>query len=146
MLFRLLGPLEVIDGNHPVRLGAGRQRSLLVLLLLHRNEAVTTDRLIDALWGEAPPPTAAKVLQNQVGQLRRALGDREGQRLQTRGHGYALRVEDGELDLDRFEELVREGAAALERGRRADAAARLREALALWRDPLLAEVAYEAFA
>jgi YVTN family beta-propeller protein len=118
----------------------------MVFLLLHRNEAVTTDRLIDALWGEAPPPTAAKVVQNYVGQLRRALGDREGQRLQTRSRAYALRVEDGELDLDRFDELVRDGAEALERGRLADAAVRLREGLALWHGPPLADVAYDEFA
>src|SRR5204862_7608624 len=95
--FRLLGPLEVTDGNGPVQFGEGRQRSVLVLLLLRRNEAIASERLIDALWGEAPPATAAKVLQNYVGQLRRALDDREGERLQTRGHGYALRIEDGEL-------------------------------------------------
>ena len=80
-----------------------------VLLLLHRNEAVSSDRLIDALWGETPPPTAAKVLQNHIGQLRRALDDREGHRLRTRGHGYLLEVEDGELDLERFERLVGRG-------------------------------------
>src|SRR6188472_4417159 len=102
MEFRLLGPLEVTDGGGVVRLGAGRQRSVLVLLLLHRNEPVSSDRLIDALWGERPPPTAAKVLQNHVGQLRRALDDRAGQRLQTRGRGYLLQVQDGELDVDRF--------------------------------------------
>jgi YVTN family beta-propeller protein len=146
VFFRLLGPLEVTDGNRAIPFGEGRQRSVLVFLLLRRNEAVASDRLVDALWGEAPPPTAAKVLQNYVRQLRRALGDREGQRLQTRGHAYALRVEDGELDLDRFEELVREGGEALEHGHPADAAARLREALALWRGPALADVAYEAFA
>jgi peptide/nickel transport system substrate-binding protein len=146
VLFRLLGPLEVSDGTHSIRLGEGRQRSVLVLLLLHRNEAVASERLIDALWGEAPPARAAKMLQNHVGQLRRALGDGDGQRLQTRGHAYALRVHDGELDLDRFEELVREGGEALERDRPADAATRLRKALALWRGPPLADVAYAAFA
>ena len=88
VLFRLLGPLEVSDGDHALPIGEGRQRAVLVLLLLHRNETVSSDRLIDALWGETPPPTAAKVLQNHVGQLRRALDDREGQRLQTRDHGY----------------------------------------------------------
>ena len=87
MLFRLLGPLEVDDGDRPLPLGEGRHRTVLVLLLLHRNEAVPSERLIDALWGEAPPATAAKVLQNHVSRLRRALGDREGQRLQTRGRG-----------------------------------------------------------
>ena len=146
MRYRLLGPLEVCDGDRPVRFGEGRQRNVLILLLLHRNEAMGSDRLIDALWGESPPATAAKVLQNYIGQLRRALDDREGRRLQTRGRGYAIHVEDGELDLDRFERLVREGGEALARERPADAAARLREALALWRGPPLADVAYEPFA
>jgi YVTN family beta-propeller protein len=146
VLFRLLGPLEVSDGDHPYPLGEGRQRAVLVLLLLHRNEAVSSDRLIDALWGEAPPATVGKVLQNHVRQLRRALDDREGQRLQTRDRGYVLRVQDGELDLDRFDRLVEEGGEALARERPADAAARLREALALWRGPALADVGYEAFA
>jgi DNA-binding SARP family transcriptional activator len=146
VLFRLLGPLEVSDGTDPIRLAEGRQRSVLVLLLLHRNEAVASERLIDALWGEAPPARAAKMLQNHVGQVRRALRDRDGRRLQTRGHAYALQVHEGELDVDRFEELVRAGGEALARGRPANAAARLREALALWRGPPLADVAYEAFA
>jgi YVTN family beta-propeller protein len=146
VLFRLLGPLEVSDGDRPLVLGEGRQRSVLTLLLLHRNEAVASERLIDALWGQEPPARAAKMLQNHIGQLRRALGDRDGRRLQTRGHAYALRVQQGELDLDRFEELVREGGEALGRERPGDAAARLREALALWRGPPLADVAYEAFA
>ena len=146
MLFRLLGPLEVDDGDHPLPLGEGRHRTVLVLLLLHRNEAVPSERLIDALWGEAPPPTAAKVLQNHVSRLRRALGDREGQRLQTRGRGYLLAVDGGEVDVDRFEALVREGGEALADERAADARARLLEALALWRGPPLAEVAYEEFA
>src|SRR5206468_11214638 len=118
----------------------------LVLLLLHRNEALASDRLIDDLWGESPPVTAAKVVQNYVGRLRRALDDREGRRLQTRGHGYAIRVEDGELDIDRFDRLVGEGGRLLARDRPAEAAARLGEALALWRGPPLADVAYEAFA
>ena len=147
MFFCLLGPLEVRDDrDRPVRIGEGRQRSVLVLLLLHRNESIASERLVDALWGAAPPATAAKVLQNHVAQLRRGLGDREGRRLQTHGRAYALRVEPGELDVERFEQLVREGAAALEYDRPAEAAARLREGLALWRGPPLADVAYEDFA
>src|SRR5919197_479376 len=146
MEFRLLGPLEIADGDGTVRLGEGRQRSVLVLLLLHRNEAVSSERLIDALWGERPPATAVKVLQNHVAALRRALGEREGARLQTRGRGYALRVEPGELDVERFERLVRAGSDALSQDEPAQAAARLREALALWRGPALADVAYESFA
>src|SRR3954453_10975775 len=127
-------------------MGEGRQRALLALLLLHRNQPVSSDRLIDALWGEASPPTAAKVLQNNVRALRRALDDPDGRRLQTHGHAYALSVGDGELDVDRFERLVHDGADALADGRPADAATRLRDALALWRGPALADVAYEAFA
>jgi YVTN family beta-propeller protein len=146
VLFRLLGPLEVSDGDDPLPIGEGRQRAVLVLLLLHRNETVSSERLVDALWGETPPPTATKVLQNQVGQLRRALHDREGRRLCTRDHGYMLEVGDDELDIQRFERLVDEGGAALADGRPADAAVRLREALALWRGPALADVAYEEFA
>ena len=147
MRFCLLGPLEVRDDqDHPVRIGEGRQRGVLVLLLLHRNESIASEWLVDALWGEAPPATAAKVLQNHVAQLRRGLGDREGRRLQTHGRAYALRVEPGELDVERFEQLVREGSAALEHDRPAEAAARLREGLALWRGPPLADVAYEDFA
>jgi peptide/nickel transport system substrate-binding protein len=144
--YRLLGPLEVSDGHNPIALGEGRQRSVLTFLLLHRNEAVSSDRLIDALWGDAPPPTAAKVLQNHIGQLRRALDDREGRRLLTQGHAYLLDVDDGELDLDHFERLVADGGKALETDRHAAAALALREALALWRGPPLAGVAYEAFA
>jgi peptide/nickel transport system substrate-binding protein len=144
--YRVLGPLEVSDEHSPLALGEGRQRSVLTFLLLHRNEAVPSDRLIDALWGETPPPTAAKVLQNHIGQLRRALDDRAGRRLLTRGHAYVLEVADGELDLDRFERLVDEGGAALAGDRPAEAAALLREGLALWRGPPLADVAYETFA
>jgi YVTN family beta-propeller protein len=144
--YRLLGPLEISDGDRPLSLGEGRQRSVLTLLLLHRNEAVSSDRLIDALWGDRPPATAAKVLQNHIAQLRRALDDRESRRLVTRGRGYLLEVADGEVDLDRFERLVDEGGGALASDRPADAARLLREALALWRGPPLADVAYEAFA
>jgi DNA-binding SARP family transcriptional activator len=146
MDFRLLGPLEIADRDGIVRLGQGRQRSVLVLLLLHCNEPVSSDRLIDELWGERPPPTAPKVLQNHIGQLRRALGERDAARLETCGHGYVLRVERGELDVERFEQLVRAGSEALSRDEPAAAAARLREALALWRGPALADVAYESFA
>src|SRR5512133_3480311 len=146
MHFRLLGPLEVSNGDDPVRIGAGRQREVLVALLLHRNEVVSNERMIDALWGERFPPTASKVVQNTVGQLRRALDDRSGQRLQTRGHGYVLRVASGELDIDRFEALVKDGGRALADGRPAEAADRVRKALVLWRGPPLEDVAYETFA
>src|SRR4051812_50064957 len=73
MEYRILGPLEVADQDREVLLGGGRQRSVLALLLLHANEVVSSERLIDELWGEAPPPTAAKTIQVYVSQLRKSL-------------------------------------------------------------------------
>ena len=109
MDFRLLGSLEVREGDRAISLGGGKQRALLAILLLHPNEVVSTDRLIEELWGEAPPPTAAKIVQNYVSQLRRALssdGRSDDGVLQTRGRGYSVRIEPGERDVDRFEELA----------------------------------------
>jgi DNA-binding SARP family transcriptional activator len=116
--FRLLGPLEAVVDGTPVQLAAAKPRALLALLLLNRNHVVSTDRLIDELWGDDPPAQATKTIQVYVSQLRKSLG---AERLVTRPPGYLLRVEPGELDLERFEELRREG--------------RLEEALALWRGP-----------
>ena len=106
MDFRILGPLEVRDDGVELSLGGGKQRALLALLLIHPNESLSTDRLIDELWDEQPPPTAAKILQNYVSQLRRVVGD---DRLQTQARGYALRVGPGELDVDRFRQRFEEG-------------------------------------
>ncbi len=143
MEYRILGPLELVDGTTP--LSGGRQRALLALLLIHRNEVLSTERLIDALWGETPPPSAPKALQNAVLQVRRAL--RGGaETLRTEQGGYVLRVAPGELDADRFEALAAQGRAALDAGDPAAAAERLREALALWRGPPLPDLAYEAVA
>jgi DNA-binding SARP family transcriptional activator len=75
MDFRLLGPLEVFEHDRPLALGGVKQRSLLAILLLHANELVSTDRLVDQLWGAAPPATAAKSIQVYVSRLRKALGD-----------------------------------------------------------------------
>jgi DNA-binding SARP family transcriptional activator/ABC-type branched-subunit amino acid transport system substrate-binding protein/streptogramin lyase len=147
MDYRILGPMEVAGRDREVVLGGGRQRSLLAVLLLHPNAVVSSERLIDELWGDSPPPTAAKTVQVYVSQLRKALrdGDAEGPLL-TRGHGYVLRVAPGELDLERFERAVADGRRALERGAPERAAERLREGLALWRGAPLADFAYEAFA
>src|SRR5215212_8114389 len=93
--FRILGPLELVDEGRQVELAGGRQRALLALLLLHANEVVSSDRLIDGLWGERPPATASKVLQNAVSQLRRALGDGL---IVTRAPGYLLQVEPDAID------------------------------------------------
>jgi DNA-binding SARP family transcriptional activator len=140
MDFRILGPLEVWDNDRPVRLSGAKERALLALLLLHANEAVSADRLVDELWGERPPATARKSLQVRVSTLRKALGSDV---LATRDGGYLIRLEAGELDLHRFEALVADARAA----DRPDAAGRLlRSALELWRGPPLSEFAYEAFA
>lgn len=139
MEFRILGPVAAADGDRQITLGGVKQRSLLALLLIHRNEAVSTDRLVDELWGERPPETAQKTVQVYVSHLRKLLGDG---RIETHGHGYALRVEDGELDLDRFEALV-------ERARQEEppaAAATLREALSLFGGEPLQDLAYEPWA
>src|SRR5437870_5067190 len=103
--FRLLGPLEIVVDGRPVRLDAGKPRALLALLLLNRNRAVATDVLVEELWGAAAPARATKTVQVYVSQLRKALGP---ERLATRPPGYELRVEEGELDLDRFEGLAAE--------------------------------------
>lgn len=136
MEFRILGPLEVVDGGTPVVLQRGKQLALLAYLLLHPNELVSADRLIDALWGDRPPPTAAKILQNAVSQLRRALGE---DRLVTQAPGYRFRLEQGELDLHRFEQLAQEG-------RTKGDARVLRDALAIWRGEPFGNLRDEVFA
>jgi predicted ATPase/DNA-binding SARP family transcriptional activator len=141
--FRVLGPLEVLDEGRPVALGSGRQPLLLACLLLGAGEVVSRDRLIEALWGERPQKTARNALQVQVHALRKRLGQ---ERITTEGPGYRLRVEPGELDLERFERLVAQGRSLFAAGDAEAGAASLREALALWRGPAFADVAYEAFA
>ena len=143
MEFRILGPLEVWDNGTEVSLGGPKPRALLAGLLLHPNEVVPTDRLIDELWGEDSPEDAAAALRVNVSRLRRALPP---DLLTTRAPGYVLRVEPDELDLHRFERLVDEGRSLLTRGLAVDASARLQDALSLWRGPALADFAYESFA
>ena len=137
--FRLLGPLEAVDDGKTLPLGSGRQRALLALLLLHRNEVLSVDRIVDALWGGTPPPTAPKIVQVYVSGLRKALGD---DRLTTQRPGYMLRVEPGELDVERVEELRNEAREAKPKR----AAELLRAALATWRGEPLADLAYDSFA
>src|SRR3982750_4615927 len=112
MDYRILGPLEAFDGERSLALGGARQRSVLALLLLHANEAVTRDVIVDELWGEPPPPTAGKVLQNCISALRKELpGGTET--LRTVGTSYALQLTEGQLDRDRFEQGLAKGRAAL---------------------------------
>src|SRR2546429_2733871 len=141
--FRLLGPVEAVVDGRPVALPAAKPRALLAVLLLDRNRVVSVGRLVEDLWGDEPPETATKALQGYVSQLRKALG---ADRLLTKPPGYSLRVEDGELDLDRFEVLAREGRELLGSGESKAAAKRLAEALELWRGTPFAEFESEPFA
>jgi DNA-binding SARP family transcriptional activator len=146
--FRVLGPLEVLSEGEKLRLGGGKQRALLAVLLLHENEVVSSDRLIDLLWGDEAPDTAAKALQVHISQLRKALepaADGAGV-LKTRSPGYVLEIEPDQLDLHRFERLTAEGRRALEAKNPDRAAEKLEAALALWRGPALSDFAYEDFA
>jgi YVTN family beta-propeller protein len=141
--FRVLGSLEVVDRDGPLALGAPKQRALLAVLLLRRGEPVSSDRLIDEVWGDQPPATATKLVHGYVSSLRKVLGDGL---LLTEGRGYVLRVLPGQLDVDRFEALVARGREALEGGDPLTAATVLRDGLAVWRGPALADFAYEPFA
>jgi predicted ATPase/DNA-binding SARP family transcriptional activator len=143
MEFRILGPLEVWDGGREVSLGGPKPRALLALVLLNANKVVPADRLIDELWGEDSPENAAAALRVTVSRLRKALPQNV---LTTRSPGYVVRVEPDALDLQHFERLVDEGRSMLARGLAADASARLRDGLSLWRGPALADFAYETFA
>jgi DNA-binding SARP family transcriptional activator len=149
--FRVLGPLEVVDGERMVSLPQGKERALLAILLVNANAVVSRDRLIDALWGAQPPETAPTALHGLVSQLRRHLGaeaddqSREGL-VVTQPPGYLIRIEQGQLDLDEFERLVDKGRNALIDGSAAEAALLFGRALELWRGPALEGVDYENFA
>jgi predicted ATPase/class 3 adenylate cyclase len=143
MDFRILGPLEALEGTRPVALGGRRRRAVLAALLLHPNETLSSERLIDELWGEAPPGNALKTLQVHVSRLRKDLPEEV---LVTRGHGYELRVAPDELDARRFERLLDEARAELAAERPQRALDAVESGLALWRGPPLADLAYEPFA
>src|SRR4051794_17428841 len=146
LTFAILGPLQVHRGTEPRAIGSGRQAELLALLVVHRNTAVATDRLVDDLWDGRPPETAAKIVQNAVSALRRALGDESGAALVTQGRGYMLAIPAGGTDVDEAQQLLERGRSQLADGHAAEAARTLRASLGLWRGPPLPEVAYRAFA
>jgi predicted ATPase/DNA-binding SARP family transcriptional activator len=140
MEFRMLGPIEALESGEQLALGAPKQRAVLAALLLRRNEVVTRDALVDAVWGESVPGSAVQSLQVYVHGLRRVLG---ADRIETRGMGYRLRVEPGELDLDRFDELVGRARSALAAESPQAAAGAIDQALALWSGAPLADLAGE---
>ena len=147
MQFRILGPLEVFDEGKPLPLGGAKQRSTLAMLLLARNQVVSRDRLIEGLWGASPPPTAAATLDTYLSRLRRVLpaaGDTP--RLVTQLPGYRLRVEAGELDLERFETLLEQARTARASGDAGTAARVLREALDLFQGTPLEDLVHAPFA
>ena len=144
--FGFLGTLEAHRDREPLVLGAGKPRAVLAMLLLRANEVVGTDRLIEDLWAGRPPATAATALQNHISQLRRVLDTSDGELLSTQPAGYRLSIAPGRLDAERFDDLCRDGREALADGRPRQAASLLREALALWRGPPLADFTYEPWA
>jgi DNA-binding SARP family transcriptional activator/ABC-type oligopeptide transport system substrate-binding subunit len=142
--FRLLGPLEVVRGGQTVALGGGKPRALLALLLLHANEVVSRDHLIDELWADREPGTAGHSLDVQLSRLRKAFVPDEP--LVTRRGGYVLEVGPDAIDARRFERILEEGRNANAAGNPERALAALEAALGLWRGPALADLAYEPFA
>jgi predicted ATPase/DNA-binding SARP family transcriptional activator len=148
--FGILGPIELYDGGRRTEVGGTRQAGLLAFLLLHPNQAVSAERLMDALWGEQAAAHARKPLQMAIARLRATL-ERAGlrpadRRLQTVSGGYLLSVGADELDLTIFEQRAQEGRRAMDAGEPAAASEVLSSALALWRGAPLADVAYEPFA
>jgi predicted ATPase/DNA-binding SARP family transcriptional activator len=139
MQFRLLGPLQVHGDRGPVSLGQPKQRLLLASLLLRRGRFASRDELIEALWGEQPPESAVGSLHVYVHGLRRLLG---AERIEGRGTAYRIRLEPGELDLERFEALVEQARQALD-GQPERAATALKGALALWQGPALGDLPSE---
>jgi DNA-binding SARP family transcriptional activator len=136
MDFRILGPLEVWDGQRQLELGGSKRQAVLAFLLLHADEVVSVDRLVDQLWGERAPRNAAAAIRTHVSRLRKELGPEV---VATRARGYVLRPEPGAVDLERFERLSAEAENLPARER----AGKLREALALWRGPPLEDLGFE---
>jgi predicted ATPase/DNA-binding SARP family transcriptional activator len=138
---RLLGPLEVLLDGRPVQLGGQRPRALISLLALSAGTAVSTGRLVDAIWDGDPPQAAANTVQVYVSRLRRALaGPDRSSVLQSSAAGYTLDVPEDAVDVNRFERLVAEGHARLQAGDAAGASRALRAALDLWRGPAVPDL------
>jgi predicted ATPase/DNA-binding SARP family transcriptional activator len=151
MEFRILGPVEVWEGDRSLSLGGTKQRALLAILLTHVNHVIGTDRLIDLIWPDDAPDTANHSLQVYVSQLRKVLepGHRAGAPysfLISQPPGYMIRIKTDDLDLGRFQRLIDEGKQFMSEGTHDIAVAKFREALSLWRGPALADFADEPFA
>lgn len=147
--YRLLGPVEIVRDGEPCTPSALKLRALLAVFLLHANEALAADRLIDELWRCAPPRSAAATLQAYISALRRILDPAHGRAgrhprqhpvLQTHPSGYLLAVKPGELDLHRFRALAALGRDRLADGRCGQAGEMFGRALVLWRGPALSDL------
>ncbi|RKS75691.1 transcriptional regulator [Motilibacter peucedani] len=145
MLYRLLGPLEVVHDGVAIDLGAPKQRAVLAALLLHRGRVVSTDRLVESVWGDEAPPSAVPSLQVHVSNLRRVLRDGHGGSapVERRQPGYVLTVDDAQVDVARFTAAADAARHHVDAGEWDDACQRASEALELWRGPLLADLADE---
>ncbi len=144
MELRILGPLEVVDGDRSIQLGGQKPRALLTLLILRRGDVVSIDEIVEVLWADAAPKTAEHSIQVYVSELRKALGG--GVEIVTRAGGYSLQIHDDSLDVDRFARLADRGRASAASGDPRQASALLHEALAVWRGAPLPEFAYDDFA
>ena len=140
MLFRVLGPLEVRTGSGWTAVGAPKQRAVLAALVLAHGEVVSAERLVDELWGTQPPAGARKLVSRYVMQVRQLAGDPGGRMLVTRSPGYQLLMAPEQVDARRFEQALTAGRTALRDGDAGQAAQLLRDGLALWRGPALADV------
>ena len=143
--YRVLGSIEVADESGPIPIGRGKPRTLLAALLIDANRELSVDELIERIWDGQPPATATKSVQVLISQLRKALGG-EMAPIATVGGGYILRVQDGETDVDLFEDLLERGRGQLGEGRAREAEATFDQALNLWRGRPFQDVAYEDFA
>ena len=146
--FRLLGPVEVVVDGRAIELGGVRQRALLALLVLHANEVVSRDFLIDELLGERPPASAEHSIVVYVSRLRKALqahGADQVPMLGTKSGGYVLRVDPAQIDVKRFERALEQGDRALAEGAVSDAAEMLRSACAEWRGEQLSDLVSAPF-
>jgi DNA-binding SARP family transcriptional activator/tetratricopeptide (TPR) repeat protein len=143
MWFGVIGPLLVRDGDAVVHVPAARQRVLLAALLLRANKVVAAETLAELVWDGAPPAGAMVTLRSHVSRLRHVLGPDAGARLVTRYPGYLIEAGDEEVDVPRFADLCREGAAAVRAGAWAEASDLLAEALGLWRGEPLADIPCE---
>ncbi|MEU0883349.1 BTAD domain-containing putative transcriptional regulator [Lentzea sp. NPDC005914] len=146
MEFHVLGPLTVLRDGQPLPVGGTKLRALLAVLLIHAGKPVTSDALIEELWGDQPPTTAQNTLQTYIRQLRQLLEpDRRARQepkiVRTVSCGYQLDVRLDQIDSERFEHCVSEGRAALQAGRAQAAKAVLVEGLRLWRGRVFAELA-----